>query len=138
MAMASKTAPAKPKPTRHPFQNALQEALHHIGKIAGVSGVLIASRDGLLVAAEGEAAEQLEVKAALAAAIFGAIDRAADNIDLGKVHATLVETPIRSLQILGLGELLLIVIAERSARMTPIRAGMAKVAGDLAQFAHIA
>ena len=118
------------------MQDALQQVLRGIGAISGVDGAIIASRDGLLVAGGRGTSERLEMKAALAAAIFGAIDRAAANIDLGPVRAALVETPTRSLQMLSLSDLLLIVIAEKDADIARVRAGMAKAARDLAKHSN--
>ena len=131
MAMASEAANPGRATAISKLQEALQQTLRRLSDIRGVDGAIIASRDGLLVAASGGASERLEVEAAIAAAIFGAIDRAAANIDIGPVRAALVETPTRSLQLLSLAELLLIVVAEKNADMGRVRAGMATAAREL-------
>lgn len=136
MATAREAAGAGQAAAGGRMQDALQQVLRGIGAISGVDGAIIASRDGLLVAGGRGTSERLEMKAALAAAIFGAIDRAAANIDLGPVRAALVETPTRSLQMLSLSDLLLIVIAEKDADIARVRAGMAKAARDLAKHSN--
>lgn len=116
---------------RQGLVGALNQAVQRIDQISGVEGAMIASRDGLLVVSGRGVAEGLEMKAAVAAAVFGAIDRAAANIDLGPIRAALIETSDRSLQMLSLAELLLVVTAKKSANMAHIRTGMARAAEEL-------
>ena len=109
--------------------------LTRLTRIEGVAAAALTTADGLPVAATGEpgAPELVELRSATIAAIFGAVGRAVPGLGLGKVHAATIETTSYTVYLCGLGDLVLSVVAARSAEREAIWSELAKVADVLSR-----
>ncbi len=112
--------------------SALRDAIHRIECGDGIEAAFIVGRDGLLVSL-GSPRSQADLQAAMAAAVFGAIDRAAASLDVGDARGALIETTKGAVQILSLGNHLLVAITSKQANLATVRALMGKAACDLAR-----
>lgn len=107
--------------------------LVRVTRLAGVLSAEIATRDGLPVALSGAALEGGEMRAATAAALFGAVDRALPGIGLGGLEATTVETSEYTLYLRAAHSLVLTAVARRGSDRAAILAEMERVANVLAR-----
>lgn len=119
------------------FHHALQTAIGDLAASEDVETALIAGRDGLLVVGSSGDGETPDLRAALSAAAFGAIDRALLAIELGPARAILVETSTHTMQIIGVAGLLLVVIAKQRANLNHLRDEMARTALVVAELAKV-
>jgi predicted regulator of Ras-like GTPase activity (Roadblock/LC7/MglB family) len=111
---------------------ALREVLVDIAEIEGVQGAFLAASDGLVIAANGDRQDAADLRAALIAAAFATIDRAISLLDVGGALLTSIETTTHILHAARLGELLLVVIANRQASSGLIKWEMRRAARRLA------
>lgn len=109
----------------------MRESISPISQIEGVTGAVLVSRDGLVVASTIESEDDEEVAAAMAASIFGTIDNATSRMGLGSAHDTIVETESHAMQIMGIGELILVVITTKGAHAGRVRLEMRRAARQL-------
>ena len=109
--------------------------LTRLTRIQGVAAAALTTADGLPVAATGQPTtpEVVELRSATIAAIFGAVGRAVPGLGLGKVHAATIETTAYTVFLCGLDDLVLSVVAERSAGREEIWSELAKVADVLSR-----
>ena len=95
--------------------------LQRLLEIEGVTGALLAGKDGLVVASTLEGEEE-EFLGAMAAACFDASSRYLGQLNMGDVRHAIFETPAGVVQVTDAGELLLVVRSTQHSNMGRIRA----------------
>lgn len=106
----------------------LREALGDLAEVQGVRSTFLVGHDGLIVATQGDQAQDADLRAALIAATFGAIGRAVSQMDVGSPCLVRIETTTRTLHIADLTDLLLVVVAERESNSSVVNWEMWRVA----------
>lgn len=94
---------------------------------------MIVSRDGLVLSAHLAAGQDEEMLAAVGATIFGTLDRSIQKMGLGGVMDSIVETTSHSLQMLGVGNLVVLVIADKRMNVAEVRREMRRLAAELTE-----
>lgn len=97
-------------------------------KVEGVIGGLLVGRDGLVVQSLMIDEEDAEVLGAMAASTFDNIARTTERLGIGRLNDSIVSAAEGSLQIREAGELVLVVICERSVNTGLVRLAMARAA----------
>jgi predicted regulator of Ras-like GTPase activity (Roadblock/LC7/MglB family) len=106
----------------------LREGLADLAEIEGVRAVFVAGTDGLVIASHGTVPGSADLPAALFAAIFATVDRAISHLGVGAARHASIDTTTHALYISGLGDMLLVVIADRQANSGIVRWEMRRVA----------
>lgn len=106
--------------------------LRRLVEIEGVSGALLAGKDGLVVAStlDGEDEEML---GAMAAAAFDASARYIEQLGMGAVRYVLFETPAGIVQAADAGDMLVVVRATEQAGIGRIRLELARAVRQIGQ-----
>lgn len=102
-------------------------------KIEGVIGGLLVGRDGLVVQTLMIDEEDAEVLGAMAASTFDNIARTTERLGIGHLNDSIVSAAEGSLQIREAGELVLVVICERTVRVGEVRLAMARASRRVQQ-----
>lgn len=97
-------------------------------KTEGVIGGLLVGRDGLVVQSLMIEEEDAEILGALTADMYDKIANNTQRLGIGPVSDSIVGARDGTLQIRGAGDLVLIVICDRSARLGEVRLEMARAA----------
>ena len=105
----------------------MEPILRQIFTVEGVTGVLLASKDGLTIASVMDI-PTTEAHAVHAATVFDALDRYTRQVSLGKPRQTMIETGAAVIILTEAGNMLLIVIAHAAANMGRLRLESARVA----------
>ena len=106
----------------------LQELIETLGALEGVRSVLLASKDGLVVASTFKPDGDDELHAALTAALLGAMDRTTQRIGLGKTLDSMLQTDDCAVQIMDVDEFVLVVVSDKLFNIEEVRRGMRRVA----------
>lgn len=108
----------------------VRRVLADLARVNGVRSAFFAARDGLSLAAAGEAVTLggSELHAALVAAAFATVDRAISQLGVGSAEAVAVETATHTLHVAGVGDFILGVIADRHTNPALIRWEMRRAA----------
>lgn len=110
----------------------MEQLLNDLASLPGVRGSLLISRDGLVIGSRlGDAQDPDEI-AVMGATVFGALDRAAQQVGLGQVVDSIVQTTSYSVQVLGAGDVVLVVIADKGMNVAEVRREMRNIANQLA------
>jgi predicted regulator of Ras-like GTPase activity (Roadblock/LC7/MglB family) len=98
------------------------EALDRLSRVPGVKGALIVeSAAGLPVMAELTADVQGDAIAALAASLFRRTSKAASTAEFGNVRTLQLESEAGHVIVANGGELLVVVVAEKTAQLGQVR-----------------
>lgn len=109
----------------------METVLRRLMEIEGVLGVLLAGKDGLVVASTLDGEEE-ELLGAMAAACFDSTSRYIEALGMGSVHHALFEMPGGTVQIADGGELLVVVKSTQQAGLGRIRMELAQTVQRLA------
>lgn len=109
----------------------MRDNIEPLAQIEGVKGAVLVSRDGLVVASTLESEDEEEVTAAMAASIFGNIDKSLARMDIGSAQDTIIESESHVLQLMGVNELVLVVVTDKTANAGKVRLEMRRCARRL-------
>ncbi len=97
-------------------------------RVDGVIGSLIVGRDGLVVASTLLEDEDAEVLGAMAAAMFGTIDKATGRIGVGGLINAIISASDGTVQLMGAEDLILVVITEKQVNAGAVKLEMSRAA----------
>jgi predicted regulator of Ras-like GTPase activity (Roadblock/LC7/MglB family) len=108
-------------------------AVERLSRVPGVRGALIVESDaGVPVISELSEGVNGTAVAALAASLFRRTLQAADTAQLGRLTTLQLEADEGHVVVVGAGELILVVIAERAAQLGMVRLESMRAAQSLA------
>ena len=110
----------------------METILQRLMAIDGVVGALLAGKDGLVTASTMESEEE-ELVGAMAAATYDATCRYIEQLGMGEVRHTIIETPGGIVQVTDGGELLIVVRASSPANLGRIRVEALRAAQHLTE-----
>jgi predicted regulator of Ras-like GTPase activity (Roadblock/LC7/MglB family) len=114
------------------MSDAFTQALDRLSRISGVRGALIVEADaGLPVVSELQTDVDGGAVAALAASLYRRTGKATDTADFGGLRTMQLEADAGHVVVAGAGELLIVVITERSAQLGMLRLEMHRAAEAL-------
>ncbi|MCU0494823.1 MAG: roadblock/LC7 domain-containing protein [Chloroflexaceae bacterium] len=93
-------------------------------KVPGVIGSLLVGKDGLVVASTLLDEEDAEVLGAMAAAVFGEIDKATRRIGVGTLVDSIIDAKDGSILLLETKDLILVVITQRTVNLGMVKLQM--------------
>ncbi len=100
-------------------------------RVDGVVGSLLVGRDGLVVASTLLDAGDAEVLGAMAAAMYGEIDKATKRIGVGGLNDAIINAQDGFVMLLESHELILVVITQRTVNVGLVKMEMRKAAGRI-------
>jgi predicted regulator of Ras-like GTPase activity (Roadblock/LC7/MglB family) len=110
----------------------LQRIVDGLSQIDGVRAGLVVRRDGT-PAGDVVVGEDEELLGALTGAIFATINRSMQRTGLGELEDLVVSASEGSLQAIGAGDLVLVVLADERSNIGLIRLELKRAAADLAE-----
>lgn len=110
----------------------MEHLLSSLAALPGVRGSLLIGRDGLVIGSRLRDSQDADELAVMGATVFGALDRAIQQVGLGTVVDSIIQTSVYSIQVLGAGEVVLVVIADKGMNVAEVRREMRTIANQLA------
>lgn len=110
----------------------METILQRLMEIEGVTGALLASKDGLVVASTMEGEDE-EFLGAMAAACYDATSRYIEQLNMGAVRHSMFETPGGTIQVTDSGDLLLVVRSTYQASIGRVRMECGQASLQLAE-----
>ncbi len=108
------------------------DAVDRLSRVAGVRGAMIVEADAAVpVVAELSEGVNGTAVAALAASLFRRTAQASQSANFGELATLQLEAEEGHVVVVGAGELILVVIAERSAQLGLVRLEAHRAAGSL-------
>jgi predicted regulator of Ras-like GTPase activity (Roadblock/LC7/MglB family) len=104
----------------------MESLLRQIFAVEGVTGALLASKDGLIITSLASETDG-EAHAAHAAAAFDALAQYTRQVALGKPQQAIVLTGSAALMMTEAGDMILVVIAHASANLGRLRMESARI-----------
>ncbi len=105
----------------------MEEILRQIFNVEGVTGALLASKDGLIITTLATEADG-EAHAAHAATAFDALAQYTRQVTLGKPQQALILTGTAALALTEAGDMILVVIARAGANLGRLRLESGRIA----------
>jgi predicted regulator of Ras-like GTPase activity (Roadblock/LC7/MglB family) len=109
----------------------VENALQRLMAISGVTGALLAGKDGV-VRASTLPHEEAELLGAMAAAAFDAANRYISQLNAGGARHALFETPSGAVQVADAGDALIVVRSSQAA-LGRVRLELLRATGQLAR-----
>lgn len=91
--------------------------LKRLNKTEGIKGSFVITPDGMPVASELDENQNEETLAAISSSIYLAINKSMDKLDLGEVTRYVLCTEFGRIFIIGLGQMILVVLAEKEIKI---------------------
>lgn len=110
----------------------METLLQRLMAIDGVTGALLAGKDGLVVASTMEGEDE-EILGAMAAAAYDASGRYIDQLNMGDVRHVTFETPGGAVHVSDGGDMLVVVRSVHEANLGRIRIEMLRAGMQLAE-----
>jgi predicted regulator of Ras-like GTPase activity (Roadblock/LC7/MglB family) len=109
---------------------AVQPVINSLSEVEGVRAAILVRRDGTPVG-DAVTGEDEELLGALTGAIFGTINKAMKRTGLGELMDVVVTAELGSIQAMGTGDFVIVVLADRASNIGMIRLEMRRAAGSL-------
>jgi predicted regulator of Ras-like GTPase activity (Roadblock/LC7/MglB family) len=114
------------------MSDAYRAAVERLSRVAGVRGALVVDGQAAVpVVAEVSEGVNGTAVAALAASLFRRTGKASDSAQLGALESLHLEADDGHVIVVGAGELILVVLAERDAQVGLVRLEAARAAQSL-------
>lgn len=104
--------------------------MNSLSEVEGVRAAILVRRDGTPVG-DAVTGEDEELLGALTGAIFGTINKAMQRTGLGNLSDVVVTAELGSIQALGAGDYVVVVLADRASNIGLIRLEMRRAADRL-------
>jgi predicted regulator of Ras-like GTPase activity (Roadblock/LC7/MglB family) len=111
-------------------QGNVQPVINLLSEVEGVRAAILVRRDGTPVG-DAVTGEDEELLGALTGAIFGTINKAMKRTGLGELSDVVVTAELGSIQAMGTGDYVIVVLADRASNIGMIRLEMRRAAGSL-------
>jgi len=115
------------------IQKGSKKMLSTLLSLQGVQAVTIVGRDGFVIESQVKSDIDLDALGAIVSTGFGASEVMAKEIELGKIHQTMVECASGKILIADCGEQILAVITDTNAVIGSVRHHILKVIEELAK-----
>lgn len=112
---------------------ASKKILSTLLSLHGVKAATIVGRDGFVIDSQLNTDVDLDALGAIVSTGFGASEVMANEIELGKIHQTMVECAAGKILIADCGETILAVITDTNALIGSVRHQILKVINELAK-----
>lgn len=111
-------------------QGNVQSVINALSEVEGVRAAILVRRDGSAVG-DMVTGEDDQLLGALTGAIFGTINKAMQRTGLGELSDVVVSAELGSIQAMGTGDYVVVVLADRASNIGMIRLEMRRAAGSL-------
>lgn len=102
----------------------MQQIVEDLLQIEGVLGGLLVGKDGLVIVSTLQDTDDAEALGALAAAVYGEIDKSAKRIGVGTLVDAIINAQYGSILLLEAKDLLLVAVTMRDAEPGTVKAAM--------------
>jgi predicted regulator of Ras-like GTPase activity (Roadblock/LC7/MglB family) len=111
-------------------EGTVQAVINSLSEVEGVRAAILVRRDGAPVG-DAVTGEDEELLGALTGAIFGTINKAMKRTGLGELSDVVVTAELGSIQAMGAGDFVVVVLADRASNIGMIRLEMRTAASRL-------
>jgi predicted regulator of Ras-like GTPase activity (Roadblock/LC7/MglB family) len=108
----------------------MESFLRQIFNVEGVTGALLASKDGLIITTLASDSDG-EAHAAHAAAAFDALAQYTRQVALGKPQQAIILTGSAALALTEVGDMILVVVAHATTNLGRLRLESSRIAGAI-------
>lgn len=108
-------------------QRNVQAVINSLSEVEGVRAAILVRRDGTPVG-DAVTGEDEELLGALTGAIFGTINKAMNRTGLGELSDVVVTAELGSIQAMGTGDFVVVVLGDRASNIGMIRLEMRRAA----------
>ena len=110
----------------------METILQRLTELDEISGAILIGKDGLIVSGALQNEDE-EMLGAMSAAVFGSIANYTTQINNGEMHYVIIETHRGTVQLLEVGDLILVVTTRTSNNLGRVRLEMKKASRKITQ-----